>query len=70
MGLRLVGGSNLLSGSGAFYIDNIHALYQDPGSAVENVETPAADKAKIIENGYLYILLNGIKYNAQGAVVE
>jgi hypothetical protein len=25
---------------------------------------------KRIENGYLHILLNGVKYNAQGAVVE
>lgn len=70
MGVKLVCGTNLLSSKGAFYIDNLHALYQDPGSAVENVDTQVENKAKIIENGYLYILLNGIKYNAQGAVVE
>jgi hypothetical protein len=70
MGVKLVCGTNLLSSKGAFYIDNLHALYQDPGSAVENVETQVENKAKIIENGYLYILLNGIKYNAQCAVVE
>ena len=70
MGLKLVGGSNLLSGSGAFNIDNLHALYVSPGSAVEDVIAPANRDAKVIENGYLYILLNGVKYNAQGAVVE
>lgn len=71
MGLRLVGGSNLLSGSGAFYIDNVHAEYVQPGpgTAVDNVVVTPAE-GKIIENGYLYILLNGHRYNAQGATVK
>lgn len=70
MGLRLVGGTNLLSISGAFYIDNVYAQYVNVGSAVEDVIAPANRDAKIIENGYLYILLNGKRYNAQGAVVK
>ena len=71
MGLRLVGGSNLLSGSGAFYIDNMHAEYVQPGpgTAVDNVVVTPAE-GKIIENGYLYILLNGHRYNAQGATIK
>ena len=71
MGLRLVGGSNLLSGSGAFYIDNVHAAYVQPGpgTAVDNVVVTPAE-GKIIENGYLYILLNGHRYNAQGATIK
>ena len=71
MGLRLVGGSNLLSGSGAFNIDNIHAEYVQPGTetGVEDVTIESADR-KLIENGYLYILLNGVRYNMQGAVVK
>lgn len=70
MGLRLVGGTNLLSISGAFYIDNVYAQYVNVGSAVEDVIAPANRDAKIIENGYLYILLNGKRYNAQGAMVK
>ena len=71
MGLRLVGGSNLLSGSGAFYIDNVHAEYVQPGpgTAVDNVVVTPAE-GKIIENGYLYILLNSHRYNAQGATIK
>jgi hypothetical protein len=61
----------LLSGSGAFYIDNIHAEYVQPGpgSAVEDVTVAPAD-GKYIRDGYLQILLNGTTYNAQGAVVK
>jgi hypothetical protein len=71
MGLSLRGGNNLLSGSGAFYIDNIHAEYVQPGpgSAVEDVIVAPAD-GKYIRDGYLQILLNGTTYNAQGAVVK
>lgn len=70
MGLRLVGGTNLLSISGAFYIDNVYAQYVNVGSAVEDVVAPTHPKNKVIENGYLYILLNGKRYNAQGATIE
>jgi hypothetical protein len=66
-----VGGSNLLSGSGAFYIDNVHAEYVQSGSetAVDNVVVTPSE-GKIVENGYLYILLNGHRYNAQGATIK
>ena len=70
MGLRLVGGTNLLSTSGAFYIDNIHAQYESVGSDLRDIETSVQSKDKMIENGYLYILLHGKRYNAQGATIE
>ena len=70
MGLSLKGGNNLLSGSGAFYIDNIHAEYVKPDpTAVDNV-VAIPSEGKIVENGYLYILLNGHRYNAQGATIK
>ena len=71
MGLSLRGGSNLLSGSGAFYIDNIHAEYVQPapGTGVEDLVVEPVE-GKVIEGGYLYILLNGKRYNAQGALVK
>ena len=71
MGLRLVGGSNLLSGVGTFYIDNMYAEYveSNPGAAVDNVVVESTD-SKFIENGYLHILFNGVKYNAEGKVIK
>ena len=71
MGLRLVGGSNLLSGVGTFYIDNMYAEYVElnPGAAVDNVVVESTD-SKFIENGYLHILFNGVKYNAEGKVIK
>lgn len=45
------------------------AILVEGGTAVENVE--AAVKAqKVIENGQLIIIKNGVRYNALGAVVE
>lgn len=45
------------------------AILIEGGTAVENVE--AAVKAqKVIENGQLIIIKNGVRYNALGAVVE
>lgn len=38
-------------------------------TAVENVET-TVQGAKFIENGQLYIMSNGVKYNAVGAMVK
>ncbi|MCM1034784.1 MAG: hypothetical protein NC038_07825 [Paludibacter sp.] len=38
-------------------------------TAVENVMTEANKATKVIENGQLYIIKNGVKYNALGTVV-
>ncbi len=37
---------------------------------VENTETSVEKNGKFVENGQLYILSNGVKYNALGAVVK
>ena len=68
MGFRLVRQVSFLSESGEISVDALRL--QHAGTAVEDVHSPATNLQKRIENGYLHILLNGIKYNAQGAVVE
>ena len=69
MGLRLVRKEGIMSESGTIYIDNLHAEYVAP-TAVDNIFAPDENTQKIIKDGYLHILLNGVKYNAQGAVVK
>lgn len=39
-------------------------------SAVENVNADAVKARKVMENGQLYIIKNGVKYNALGTVVR
>ena len=39
-------------------------------TAVENVQGDNVQSTKVIENGQLFIIKNGIKYNAQGKVVK
>ena len=39
-------------------------------TAVENVQTNEVQASKLMENGVLYILHNGVKYNVQGARVR
>jgi hypothetical protein len=52
-------------------VDALRILFEPAqGSDLEQVQLNDAAKLKTIENGYLYILLNGKRYNAQGAVVE
>ena len=48
-----------------------YTLTIDPTkSAVENVETVKVGAEKVIENGQIFILKNGVKYNALGAQVK
>ena len=68
MGFRLVRQVSFLSESGEISVDALRL--QHAGTAVEDVHSPVTNLQKRIENGYLHILLNGIKYNAQGAVLE
>ena len=35
-----------------------------------NGQQPIANSQKVMENGILYIILNGVKYNAQGQIVK
>jgi len=39
-------------------------------TGVENVQGDKVQSTKVIENGVLYIIKNGVKYNAQGQVVK
>ena len=39
-------------------------------SAVENVETVKVEAKKVVENGNIVVLKNGVKYNMRGAEVK
>ena len=39
-------------------------------TAVENVQGDNVQSTKVIENGQLYIIKNGVKYNAQGQIIK
>ena len=69
MGFKLVRQSSFLSEKGEVSVDAIRVQFEPTPTAVEDVTIESANR-KIIENGYLYILLNGVRYNAQGAVVK
>ena len=70
MGFKLVRQNSFLSEKGEFSIDLLRVKYvNSPTTDVEQVATPS-DYNKVIENGYLYILLNGHRYNAQGATIQ
>ena len=53
---------------GSFFIDNVY-LYSATESAVDNI-TIENKATKLIENGQLYIIRNGVKYDATGSVVR
>ena len=40
------------------------------GTAINNVNAEASKACKVVENGQLYIIRNGVKYNAAGAIVK
>ena len=69
MGFKLVRQSSFLSEKGEFYVDALRVQFEPTPTAVEDVTTESADR-KVVENGYLYILLNGVRYNVQGTVVK
>ena len=70
MGFKIVRGTSFLSEKGEVSIDVLRVEFEAVGSAVEDVVAPELAPLKTIENGYLHILLNGVKYNVQGAVVK
>ena len=71
MGFKIVRGTSFLSEKGEVSIDVLRVNFQESvNSAVEDVVAPEHAPIKTIENGYLHILLNGVKYNVQGAVVK
>ena len=71
MGFKIVRGTSFLSEKGEISIDALRVDFQESiDSAVEDVVAPEHAPLKTIKNGYLHILLNGVEYNAQGAVVK
>lgn len=53
----------------AYFIDNVYFFKEEGGSAIDNaVETMKAQK--LIENGQLIIIKNGIRYNVAGQIVK
>jgi hypothetical protein len=71
MGFKIVRGSSFLSEKGEVSVDAIRVLSEEAVvTDVEQVETATPEYNKVIENGYLHILFNGVKYNVQGAVVK
>ena len=71
MGFKIVRGTSFLSEKGEVSIDVLRVQFEaNPSTDVEQVETSQSKVSKTIENGYLNILLNGVKYNVQGATIK
>ena len=70
MGLRLVRQNSFLSQKGEFYVDALRVKHEPVSTGLESVTEDQRTETKFIENGYLHILLNGVKYNVLGAHVE
>ena len=43
---------------------------EQTATGVENVQGDKVQSTKILENGVLYIIKNGVKYNAQGQTIK
>ena len=50
-------------------MDAIRVNYVPSNTSVDQVQVNS-NNGKFIENGYLHILLNGVKYNAEGKVIR
>ena len=71
MGFKLVRGTSFLSEKGEISIDALRVQFEPSVNAgVDQIVTPQETNNKRLENGYLYILMNGVKYNVQGATVK
>lgn len=71
MGLRLVRQNSFLSQKGEFYVDAMRVKFEPSASSdVEQMVVPEDANRKVIENGYLHILFNGVKYNAEGKLIK
>lgn len=71
MGFKLVRQSSFLSGKGEVSIDALRVKFEPSTSSdVEQIVVPEDANRKVIENGYLHILFNGVKYNAEGKLIK
>ena len=53
--------------------NNGYAVYTFTGkesTAVDNIDAVKIEAKKVVENGQLYIIKNGVKYTVFGAVAE
>jgi hypothetical protein len=56
-----------------YAVNNGYACYTftvGEGSAVENVEADEIGARKVVENGQVYIIKNGVKFNVLGSEVK
>lgn len=70
MGFKIVRGSSFLSEKGEVSVDALRVEFKPSSTDVENVVTDHVVNQKVIENGYLHILFNGVKYNAEGKLIK
>ena len=70
MGFKIVRGSSFLSEKGEVSVDALRVQFEESATAVENVTVEQKANNKLIENGYLHILFNGVQYNAEGKVIK
>lgn len=55
---------------GAYFAPRLKVSINKTPTAVENVQTDKAQSTKILRNGQLVIIRDGVEYNAQGQVVK
>lgn len=70
MGFKIVRGSSFLSEKGEVSVDALRVEFEASSTDVENVITDHVVNQKVIENGFLHILFNGVKYNAEGKLIK
>jgi hypothetical protein len=71
MGFKIVRGTSFLSEKGEVSVDVLRVAFEPSAStAVEQVTTLGNTDGKFLENGYLHILLNGVKYNVDGKLIQ
>ena len=71
MGFKIVRGTSFLSEKGEVSIDALRVQFEESSTTdVENLTVEQNANSKFIENGYLHILFNGVKYNAEGKVIK
>lgn len=53
----------------AFFLDNVY-FFKDAAEGVQNVQKDNVQSTKVIENGQVIIIRNGVRYNVAGAQVK
>ena len=70
LALKMIPTSATTKGECYVTLPGIIEVFPEGTTDVENVETEVKSRNKYIENGHLYILFNGVKYNAEGKVIK